>query len=203
MKISILDYGACNISSVYNAFKNLGEEAKVINSLNDIKNSEKIVIPGVGAAKSSLDYLKSNNLFEPLKTFISSGKPTLGICLGLQMFSKTLYENGKSEGLGYLNADVINFPDNKNIFHIGWNSVEIKEKYQKMFRLKKECSFYFCHSYFVDLQDNTECLVGSTKFNIEFPSIIINDNLMGVQFHPEKSQSNGVKILETFIDWNP
>jgi len=206
MKISMIDYGACNISSVYSAFENLGADIKVITKLKDIEKSEKIVIPGVGAAKSSIDYLKSNNLFEPLKNFISSGKPILGICLGFQMFSIKLHENGISDGLGFFDADVINFSKKKNIFHIGWNTVNIDEQSQKFFKIKNLSSFYFCHSYFLKFNKSiksTKFIGGLSKFKINFPSIIIKNNIIGVQFHPEKSQSNGAKILEKFINWTP
>ena len=102
MKISILNYDACNLASVYNSFYRLGVEIKIIEKANEIKSSDKIIIPGVGSAKHAIDYLTKKELLEPLKNFISSGKPILGICLGFQLFAKKLFENGESNGLGFI-----------------------------------------------------------------------------------------------------
>jgi len=203
MKISLLDYGACNIESVKSAFYSLGVDNKLISKPEEIKNSEKIVIPGVGAAKTSIDNLKSNNLFQPLKEYINAGKPILGICLGFQLFANKLYENGLSNGFEFLDAEVVSFSNNKKKFHIGWNTININENLEKFFKIKSESSFYFCHSYYLKLKNDKNLFFGKTKFLTNFPSIIVKNNIMGVQFHPEKSQSNGIKILEKFINWKP
>lgn len=203
MKISILDYGACNIKSVYYAFKNLGLELKIIKKANDIKNSDKLIIPGVGSAGSSIEYLNSKNLFEVVLDFLDSGKPIFGICLGLQLFSQNLYEDGHSKGFSLLNADVEKISHSKNIFHIGWNQVQMNEKIEKFFNIKNNSSFYFCHSFFLNFKDISNCEIAETNFKVKIPSIVLSKNFMGVQFHPEKSQKNGLKILEKFINWRP
>tara|TARA_X000000950_G_C13765748_1_gene598794 strand:- start:459 stop:1070 length:612 start_codon:yes stop_codon:yes gene_type:complete len=201
MNISILDYGACNIKSVYYAFKNLGLEIKIIKEAKDIKNSDKLIIPGVGSASSSINYLNSKNLFEIILNFLESGKPVLGICLGLQLFSKNLYEDGYSNGFSLLNADVEKICNKKNVFHIGWNKVRMNEKTEKFFNIKNNSSFYFCHSYYLNFKDFSNCEIAETNFKVKIPSIVLSKNFMGVQFHPEKSQTNGLKILEKFINW--
>tara|TARA_B100000242_G_scaffold293242_1_gene270740 strand:+ start:382 stop:993 length:612 start_codon:yes stop_codon:yes gene_type:complete len=203
MNISILDYGACNIKSVYYAFKNLGLELKIIKEANDIKNTDKLIIPGVGSAGSSIKYLNSKNLFEIILNFLETGKPILGICLGLQLFSKNLYEDGHSNGFSLLNANVEKISKTKNIFHIGWNKVQMNERIEKFFNIKNNSSFYFCHSYYLNFKDISNYEIAGTNFKVKIPSIVLHRNFMGVQFHPEKSQTNGLKILEKFINWKP
>ncbi|MDA7473156.1 imidazole glycerol phosphate synthase subunit HisH [Candidatus Pelagibacter ubique] len=200
MKISILNYDACNLASVYNSFYRLGIDINIIEKADEIKNSDKIIIPGVGSARHAINYLTKKELIEPLKNFISSGKPILGICLGLQLFANRLFENGESNGLGLIQGEVISFPKNKK-FHIGWNKVKFDHNEFKIFQLKNESYFYFCHSYYVKLKSNDELSIGTTNFTNEFPSIIIKDNFIGTQFHPEKSQLNGQKFIESFIEW--
>ena len=203
MKISILNYGACNIRSVFYAFKNLGIEPKIITDSKDIKNSDKLIIPGVGSAGSSLSYLRSNNMYDGVINFIESEKPILGICLGLQIFSKKLYEDGVSDGFSVLDADVVKFKSKKYKFHIGWNEININKKYQDFFKIKDQSIFYFCHSYFLNFKKSCDSVVATSNFKISFPSIVINKNFMGVQFHPEKSQANGIKIIDKFLNWRP
>lgn len=203
MKISILNYGACNIRSVFYAFKNLGIEPKIITNSKDIKNSDKLIIPGVGSAGSSLSYLRSNNMYDGVINFIESEKPILGICLGLQIFSKKLYEDGVSDGFSVLDADVVKFKSKKYKFHIGWNKININKKYQDFFKIKDQSVFYFCHSYFLNFKKSCDSVVATSNFKISFPSIVINKNFMGVQFHPEKSQANGIKIIDKFLNWRP
>ena len=137
------------------------------------------------------------------RNFIESEKPILGICLGLQIFSKKLYEDGVSDGFSILNADVVKFKSKKYKFHIGWNEINIDKKYQEFFKIKNKSVFYFCHSYFLNFKGGSDNIVATTNFNIDFPSIVISKNFMGVQFHPEKSQGNGIKIIEKFLSWRP
>ena len=201
MKISIIDYGACNIESVRNAVYNLGAEVEVIKDAKKITKADKVILPGVGAAKSAVDYLKKNEYFYEIKKFIKTGKPFLGICLGYQLLAKKLTEHGISEGLNIIDAEVINFTQNR--FHIGWNEVKLPRNLKEFFKLGNSPSFYFCHSYYVKFNNLTNLNYGNTKYNIEFPSIILQDNILATQFHPEKSQGNGKIFLEKFIDWKP
>ena len=120
--------------------------------------------------------------------------------MGLQLFASKLFENGESKGLGLIQGEVISFPEGKK-FHIGWNKVNFDHDAFKIFKLKNESYFYFCHSYYIKLNSNHKLDIGKTNFTNEFPSIIIKDNFIGTQFHPEKSQLNGQNFLEKFVEW--
>ena len=205
MNISILIYNACNLASVYNAFYNLGAEVKIINKKEEFKKVDKLVIPGVGAAKSAIDYLHKTDLFNSVSEFLKSGNPILGICLGFQIFSENLFENGFSSGFGHLKGSVVEFKESKGKtkFHIGWNNIDINQDLKIFFNIQNRLNFYFCHSFFLKL-DNTENLAhGTSNFQENFTSIVLKDNFLGTQFHPEKSQKNGEKILKKFIYWQP
>ena len=203
MKIGILDYNACNLASIYYSIYRLGYDPIILKEKSDIKKVDKLIIPGVGAAKSCLDYLIKNQLFNEINLFLNAGKPILGICLGLQIFSKNLYEHGKSQGLNIIDADVIPF-DKNNQFNIGWSNVRIPEN-SFLYRDFSNKYFYFCHSYFLKFnnQDDMRLCHGEINHNNIVPSIIVKNNFMGVQFHPEKSQINGTKFIEKFLNWDP
>ena len=200
LKLGIIDYEACNIFSVYNSFYRLGENPEIIKNSKDIKSFDKIVIPGVGSANKSINYLKEFGFFEEILNFTKKGKNILAICLGFQIFSKVLYEDGISNGFGFIDADVIKLNIKKN-FNIGWCPVDINDEYSKEIGLPNSANFYFCHSYYLKLNHENErkFSVGNYK-NIDLiPSLFIKDNLIGCQFHPEKSQNSGQKILQYFI----
>ena len=204
MKIGILDYNACNISSIYYSIYRLGLDPIIIKDKEKIKDVDKLIIPGVGAAKSCVDYLHKNGMFLEIENFLSSQKPILGICLGLQIFAKKLYEHGISDGIGLIDAEVL--PIGKpNIFNIGWSNVKIKEEKNISKNLTGTNSFYFCHSYYLKFgseKEKNNC-VGFASLNVDIPSLIIKNNFMGVQFHPEKSQKNGLNLIRYFLDWSP
>ncbi len=201
MKVSILDYGAGNLASVYNAFYNLGISVKIINSQEDIIKSDRLIIPGVGSAKNSINYLKDKKLFLSIQEFIRKERPILGICLGLQIFCKSLYEDGKSNGLGFLDADVKKIYEENNILstHMGWNSVSSNEEINKILKIKENSFFYFCHSYSLHIKNSEKFNISETFFKRKIPAIILKENFIGTQFHPEKSQVSGSKLLENFL----
>ena len=202
MKISIINYGACNLESVRNAFYNLGAEIEIINESKKISSANKLILPGVGAANSALKYLREKEFVYEIKKFVKSGKPILGICLGFQLFAKKLYEHGISTGFEELEGEVVKFSKKKS-FHIGWNKVSIDEELQSFFGIKNMSTFYFCHSFILKLKKNDNIKVGKTTYNEEFSSVVVKNNFIGTQFHPEKSQSNGKILLEKFIGWKP
>ena len=204
MKISILDYKAGNLASVYYFFYNLGLDVKVISELNEIKNAERLVIPGVGSAKKAIEYLNKNHIIEALQSFLITEKPILGICLGLQIFCKNLMEKGRSKGLGFIDADVVQISNKKEQLynHVGWNNLSYDNDISKKFKIKKNSYFYFCHSYYVSFKNplNTESEYACTNYkNKKIPAIILKENFLGTQFHPEKSQVNGSKLLENYF----
>lgn len=201
MKVSILDYGAGNLASVYNAFYNLGASVKIINCPTDVKKSDRLIIPGVGSAKNSIKYLKEKNLFLAIQEFIKKERPILGICLGFQIFCKNLYEGGKSSGLGFLDADVKKiYEENENLLtHMGWNSISTNQEVNKIYKIKENSFFYFCHSYYISINDPEKLNCSNTYFKKKIPAIILKKNFVGTQFHPEKSQVAGSKFLENFL----
>ena len=204
MRIGILDYDACNISSIYYSIYRLGLDPIIVKNKEKFKEIDRLIIPGVGAAKSCLEYLHKTEMFSEVENFLVSKKPILGICLGLQIFAERLYEHGISKGIGLINSEVIPISD-ANLFNIGWSNVTIENKKNISQNLVGSKSFYFCHSYYLKLNDEKEknnCL-GYANFNLDIPSLIIKNNFMGVQFHPEKSQKNGLKLIKYFLDWSP
>lgn len=200
MKVGILDYKACNLASVFSSLYKLGIDPIIINNSKELTEIDRLIIPGVGAAKNCIDYLKYNSFIEPLKDFLAN-KPILGICLGMQIFAKKLYENGFSEGIGHIDGEVKKL-DTKIKFNIGWKEVKLKKKIEEKFNIEDLSSFYYCHSYYMSLKKNEDC--SGTSFidnNYEIPAIVFKNNFIGTQFHPEKSQNNGNKFLEFFLNW--
>ena len=200
MKIGILNYNACNLASIYNSIFRLGYDPKIIEKRAELKSIDKLIIPGVGAAKNCLDYLKKNDLFSEVEIFFKKENPILGICLGLQIFSKNLFEHGKSSGFNLIDADVVSFPNKK--INIGWRKILINDKNWIEFNNK---SFYFCHSYLLKFNNANDKKYCKARINSqeEIPSLIIKQNFIGTQFHPEKSQTVGNKFIEKFLNWEP
>ena len=199
MKVGILDYKACNLGSVFNSLYKLGINPLIINNPKEISEMDRLIIPGVGAAKNCMDYLKYNGCIEPIKKFLDV-KPILGICLGMQIFAKKLYENGLSEGIGHIDGEVKRL-DAKIKFNIGWKEVEFIKKIHKKFDTEDLSSFYYCHSYYISLKKSNYCIGISYMGSNKIPAIVCKGNFIGTQFHPEKSQTNGNKFLEFFLNW--
>ncbi len=203
-KIAIIDYGMGNLHSVQKAFQKVGADARIITTADDIRVAEKLVLPGVGAFRDAIDTLKKHELVDPIREYIDSGRPFLGICLGLQMLFDVGYEDGSWEGLGVIPGEVVKFdfsgrPDANElkIPHMGWNRLFIKPGNPLYNGLPDECYVYFVHSYFVVPSDDS-VVATTTDHGINFASSIRRDNVFATQFHPEKSQAVGLKILENF-----
>ena len=157
-----------------------------------------------GASKKCIDYLNQTGILNEIQKFLDSKKPILGICLGLQIFANNLHEHGLSKGLGLIDAEVVPFKK-KNLFNIGWQNLEIVNKNEKFGNIENNNSFYFCHSHYLKFnqkKDEEEC-VGISKFENLVPSLIIKENFVGMQFHPEKSQKNGSNLIKNFLGWFP
>jgi len=200
MPIVIVDYGMGNLASVYNALKFLGESAKISESPSDIEKADKLVLPGVGAFKDTILGLEKRGLVEPLTKFLSSGKAYLGICLGLQVLFETS-EEGNARGLGIFKGKVKRFrkEDGIKVPHIGWNSVKLKAHSLKLTAGIKDGSyFYFDHSYDAE-PDDKSVVAATTDYGVSFASMLHKDNIYAVQFHPERSQESGLKLLKNFI----
>ena len=206
MNVAIVDYKSGNISSVINSFKEVAKDKvkiEVTSDINKIKSSDKVVLPGQGSFKSCTDALKSiNGLVETLNEFvINYKKPLLGICVGLQMFADVGYEEAETKGLGWIPGKVSKI-DNKNgkfkLPHIGWNEIEIQKK-SKIFKdIKNKSHMYFVHSYEFIPEDKS-VISATTNYSSKIVCSVEKDNFFGTQFHPEKSDKIGLKIIDNFI----
>ncbi len=216
MFVLIIDYGSGNIKSVYNSVKktlnnyNISIEVKVSNNLLDIKNAYKIILPGVGSFNQCMDRInKIEDLVGTLNDqIIIKKKPFIGICVGMQILADYGYENKKTKGLSWINGEVKplkNFTDhsqNLKIPHMGWNNLSVNSKTINLLHdITDEDQFYFVHSYFFDIK-NKKNIICNTKYGIDIPAIINEDNIFGFQFHPEKSGSSGLKILYNWLKLN-
>lgn len=197
--ITVVDYGMGNLRSVAKAFEKVGFNVNVSSKPEDIKNSKAIVVPGVGAFGDAVHNLKRFKLFDEIINHIQKGKPYFGICLGLQLLFEYGYEFGEHEGFGVIKGKVIRFQDKEGykVPHMGWNQVWIKQKEGLFTNIKDGEFFYFVHSFYV-VPLNKEEIASTTDYSIDFCSAVQKENIWAVQFHPEKSQKAGLKLLKNF-----
>ncbi len=198
-EIAIIDYGMGNLRSVQKAFEKVGHAAVVTSDPAVVAKAAKVVLPGVGAFEDAVHELKVRNLVRPVLAAIESGKPFLGICLGLQLLFDVGYENGRHEGLGVLRGEVVRFdlPEGYSVPHMGWNQLEIAHCAPVLKDIDPGTYVYFVHSYYVVPQD-AGVIATTTDYGGPFCSMVWRDNVFASQFHPEKSQSQGLKILRNF-----
>ena len=196
-KIVILNYGVGNLKSVSKALENLKATVKITSKEEEIKKADALILPGVGAFKKAREKLEG--LEETIKKLINSGKPILGICLGLQLFFTKSFEGGIFPGLNLIKGNVVKLPEVVKLPHIGWNSIKIVKENEILNGVENGSFLYFVHSYIVKPEE-PEVVLSTTDYGITFPSIIAKNNIYGVQFHPEKSSKNGLKILENFVN---
>ena len=197
--ITVVDYGMGNLRSVSKALEKVGLEVKVSSNPKDIEDARGIVVPGVGAFGDAMHNLERLGLLQPVLNSIQKGKPYLGICLGLQILFEYGYEFGEHKGLGVLKGKVIRF-ENKEGFkvpHMGWNQVWIKHKDGLFSGIKDGEYFYFVHSFYAVPSESTD-IASITDYSVDFCSAVQKENVWAVQFHPEKSQKAGLKLLENF-----
>ncbi len=198
MRTVILDCGLGNLRSVVKALEHVGfGEVKVSGDPFEVKRAEVLVFPGQGAFRRAVENLRRRDLLKPLLEHIGSGKPFLGICLGLQILFERSYEHGKTEGLGILKGEVVRLPENLKLPHIGWNQVWLKKSSKLFEGIKSGDYFYFVHSYHA-VPEKEEVVVSTTDYGIQFVSAVEKENIFGVQFHPEKSQKKGLLLLRNF-----
>lgn len=195
--IGIVNYGLTgNIYSIKKALMKAGAEVKIVNSKDDFTGVDKIIIPGVGSFKDAMDELDKNNLTQILKDTMKS-KPTLGICLGMQILSSLGHEYGSTKGLEIIDAEVKALQVNDKIPHVGFCPLDIVSKNNLLQGLENE-EFYFMHSYEVETIESVTSTTTYASYN--FVSSIQKDNIYGVQFHPEKSREAGIKLFKNFIE---
>ena len=197
--IRIVDYGMGNLRSVQKAFEKLGVAAEIVTSPDQIASAEKLILPGVGAFRDAIHELKRLELVEPIREHIRKDKPFLGICLGLQLLFDVSFEDGEWKGLGVLAGDVVRFPAmaDLKVPHMGWNTLKLTRPSPLLHDVPTDASVYFVHSYYVRPQDES-VIAAKTEYGVDFTSMIARGNLFATQFHPEKSQKVGLKLLENF-----
>jgi glutamine amidotransferase len=200
--IAIVDYGMANLRSVQKALEHVGALADIVSKPEQIRRADRIILPGVGAFKDAVATLQSSGLAGPVLDHIKSGKLFLGICLGLQMLFDISYEDGEHRGLGVIGGRCIRFELDSELGlkvpHMGWNQLNFRDPRAPIYKdLPDGCGVYFVHSYHV-VPDDPSVIASTTEYGGDFVSSIRRDNIMGTQFHPEKSQAVGLKILENF-----
>ncbi len=199
--IAIVDYGMGNLKSVEKGFLKIGRNVIITSSPGDIGNAKAVVLPGVGAFRDCVKHLDELSLVESIIKSIEKGKPFLGICLGLQVLFTESEEFGHSKGFDIFKGRVVRFPKNElKVPHMGWNSVKLRSETTLFKGIADRQYFYFVHSYYV-LPDDKDMVTGTTDYGVEFVSMIGKGNVFATQFHPEKSQTLGLKILENFSDF--
>ncbi len=198
--IAIIDYGVGNLSSVGNALKSIGVEAEITNDPAKIRAADKIILPGVGAFKAGMENLQKLKLVEILQEEVMvKKKPFLGICLGMQLIFTKSYEDGETKGLGWIKGEVVRFDVEKQglcVPHIGWNEVQCDTN-SLLFKDGPEIQhFYFVHSFYPIPEEKIS--IGVCNYGIDFTAVLQKENIFATQFHPEKSQHEGLELLRRF-----
>ncbi|REL30276.1 imidazole glycerol phosphate synthase subunit HisH [Thalassotalea euphylliae] len=205
--IGILDIGLGNIQSVYNAIYENGYDPVLVNQPEQLRELSHFIMPGVGNFSAVSQMLAKSGFDRAIKNLIAEGKPTLGICLGMQLlasFSREVVGDEKqAEGLDIIPAQVLPIADTVSlpVPHVGWNEAKIAQKHPIFENIKNLRDFYFVHSYHMQCQ-RSEHVLATTDYQHSLVCIVAKDNVVGVQFHPEKSQKNGMQLLENFCEWD-
>lgn len=205
--IAVIDYGMGNVRSMCNAIEWLGYDVVLTHDSDVIADATHVILPGVGAFGDAIRNIKRLGLDDILyRQVMEKGKPLLGVCLGLQLLSKRSEEHGNHDGLGFLDAEVIkfNFTENKlKLPHVGWNNITVRKEHPVFQNLKREeFSFYFVHSYHMRCR-NQDDVLATCDYGIEFVAAVSKNAVVATQFHPEKSQDNGIQVLHNFLKWCP
>jgi len=204
MSIAIIDYGMANLRSVQKAFEKVGHAAVVISEPEQIDQAERIVLPGVGAFQDAVATLRQKRLDEPILRHIARGKPFLGVCLGLQMLFDVGYEDGEHRGLGVFRGKCVRFDvdttQGLKVPHMGWNQITVRRPAPIYQGLPEGAGVYFVHGYHVVPEGQDDIVATTTDYGGSFVSSIWRDNVFATQFHPEKSQKVGLRILANFAN---
>lgn len=202
MDITVVDYGVGNLGAIPNMLKRLGATARITDKASEIERAQKLILPGVGAFDTAMSNLRSLDLIDTLGDVRDRGVPILGLCLGMQLLARSS-EEGSLPGLGWIPAEVVRFrlDDTDRSLHIpmmGWNYVRVIRPHGLVADLDDDPRFYFAHSYHL-VCDHAEDVVALTTYGYDFPSVVQRGNVMGAQFHPEKSHRYGMRIFENFL----
>jgi glutamine amidotransferase len=195
--IAIVDYQAGNLRSVYKALERSGARPKITSDAGEIEGADGLVFPGQGASDSAMRELRARGLVAPITEYIEGGKPFLGLCLGLQLLLEASDE-GVEESLGVLAGRTRRLPGGVKVPHMGWNQVEFHRPHPVLEGVPNGSYFYFVHSYYADPEDRS-VLAGTTTYGVDFCSAVAWDNVVAVQFHPEKSGAVGLRLYDNFV----
>jgi glutamine amidotransferase len=196
--IVIIDYGAGNLRSVLNAIGRLGYQAKITSIAGELVTAQAVILPGVGAAADSMGNLQRLGLVSAIRRFIAEGRPFLGVCIGLQLLFTGTEEGGWHECLDVIPGVVHRLPPGLKIPHMGWNQLRQRISHPIFSGIPDEANFYFTHSFYAEPED-TSVVAGTTNYGVSMCSIIIKDNMIATQFHPEKSGEYGLKMYANFL----
>ena len=204
--VGIIHCGTGNIGSVANAIEHLGGDARIVSTPEELEECERIILPGVGSFLEGMGSMRSKGFETALQLHtIELKKPTLGICLGMQLMAAYGAEGGGCRGLGWFDGSVeklVPGTSTERIPHVGWNQLTIHREHDLLHGVPIQTDFYFVHSYAMKVADENE-LIALCDYTSGVTAIVGRDNIFATQFHPEKSQDSGLKILENFLDWNP
>lgn len=196
-KVAIIDYGVGNLRSVEKAFAANGHDAIVTSEKRELRNASKLVLPGVGAFAACMNAFREGGLVELVLERVALGVPLLGVCVGMQMLFEESDEFGKSRGLGLLRGRVCRFGEELVVPQVGWNSIQQRKEHVLFAGIDDESFFYFVHSYYCEPAD-PGVVTGETEYGVRYASVVAQQNIFGVQFHPEKSQTVGLRLLSNF-----
>jgi glutamine amidotransferase len=198
VKIVIVDYGAGNLHSVARAVENEGVRPLITSSSKYLDEADGLIVPGVGAAEDTMRNLREHELVEPIKEYIASGRPYLGVCMGQQALFEYSEENDRQECLGVLQGRIARLPDDLKVPHMGWNRVRFVREHPIFDGIQDGSYFYFVHSFYPEPTDR-DVVIGETDYGVTFPSVVAKDNVVATQFHPEKSGEAGLRMYRNFL----
>lgn len=200
-QVAIIDYGVGNLRSVEKALAATGCEAVVSSDEKVLRAAERLVLPGVGAFGACMKALSERGFDELVRERVREGTPLLGVCVGMQLLFETSDEFGSTAGLGLLRGRVRRFSDELVVPQVGWNQIEQVRNHPLFAQIADQSHFYFVHSYFCESLDKT-VVAGETEYGVKYASVVAHENICGVQFHPEKSQTSGLRLLKNFARLN-
>ena len=198
MKLVIVDYGAGNLHSVSRAVMQAGVRPLITSKPDYVVEAEALIVPGVGAAADTMANLHRHGLVEPIREYIASGRPFLGVCMGQQALFDASEEGGEHECLGVLRGRVVRFTNGLKVPHMGWNQVRVTKPHPIFEGIPDNSYFYFVHSYYPQPEDPS-IVVGETDYGVTFPSVVARENIAATQFHPEKSGEMGLRMYSNFL----